>query len=70
MIDDEGGISKVFQADVTNEQSVKSAVAKIVEAFGAVHILVNIGMNCQQEEIEEELTTMQSVLAVCSAMQR
>jgi len=42
MIDEEGGISEVFQADVTNEESVKNAVAKIVQLFGTVHILVNI----------------------------
>jgi NAD(P)-dependent dehydrogenase (short-subunit alcohol dehydrogenase family) len=43
MIDAEGGISEVLQADVTDEESCKSAVEKIVEIFGTVHILVNIG---------------------------
>jgi NAD(P)-dependent dehydrogenase (short-subunit alcohol dehydrogenase family) len=43
MIDEEGGISEVIQTDVTNEDSCKAAVAKTVELFGAVHILVNIG---------------------------
>lgn len=42
MIDEEGGQSEVIQTDVTNEESCKSAVAKAVELFGAVHILVNI----------------------------
>lgn len=44
MIDVEGGISEVIQADVTDEQSCKSAVARTVELFGTVHILVNVGM--------------------------
>ncbi|KAF2107786.1 hypothetical protein BDV96DRAFT_557408 [Lophiotrema nucula] len=42
MIDEEGGVSEVIQADVTVEESCKNAVAKTVELFGAVHILVNI----------------------------
>jgi len=43
MIDAEGGISEVVQADVTNEESVRSAIAQTVKLFGAVHILVNVG---------------------------
>lgn len=43
MIDAEGGISEVVQADVTDEESCKRAVAKVVEVFGSVTILVNIG---------------------------
>jgi NAD(P)-dependent dehydrogenase (short-subunit alcohol dehydrogenase family) len=43
MIDEEGGISEVIQADVTVEESCKNAVEKTVELFGSVHILVNIG---------------------------
>lgn len=42
MIDAEGHISEVIQCDVTNEESCKAAVAKAVELFGAVHILVNV----------------------------
>ncbi|KAL7904082.1 hypothetical protein GGI35DRAFT_472642 [Trichoderma velutinum] len=42
MIDEEGGISELFVADVTDEESVKKTVAAIVERWGAVHILVNI----------------------------
>ncbi|PVH79863.1 NAD(P)-binding protein [Cadophora sp. DSE1049] len=42
MIDGEGGISEVIQTDVTDEKSCRSAVAKAVELFGTVHILVNI----------------------------
>ncbi|KAF2967346.1 hypothetical protein GQX73_g6205 [Xylaria multiplex] len=41
MIDEEGGISEVIQADVTIEESCKMAVKKTVELWGAVHILVN-----------------------------
>ncbi|RBR25046.1 uncharacterized protein FIESC28_02170 [Fusarium coffeatum] len=42
MIDEEGGISEVIQADVTQEESCKNAVDKTVEMWGALHILVNI----------------------------
>lgn len=45
MIDEEGGISEVIQADVTDEESCKNAVAKTVALFGSVNILVNIGMD-------------------------
>lgn len=43
MIDSEGGKSEAIQTDVTDEESCEKAVAKTVELFGAVHILVNIG---------------------------
>lgn len=43
MIDAEGGIAEAIQTDVTDEGSCKRAVAKTIELFGAVHILVNIG---------------------------
>jgi NAD(P)-dependent dehydrogenase (short-subunit alcohol dehydrogenase family) len=43
MIDLEGGVSEVVQADVTDEKSCKMAVAKAIELFGKVDILVNIG---------------------------
>lgn len=43
MIEEEGGMSEAIQTDVTNEESCKKAVAKTVELFGAVHILVNVG---------------------------
>lgn len=43
MIDEEGGVSEVVQADVTKEDDCRNAVAKTVELFGALHILVNIG---------------------------
>ncbi|OIW34272.1 NAD(P)-binding protein [Coniochaeta ligniaria NRRL 30616] len=42
MIDEEGGVSEVIQADVTNEESCENAVASTVKLWGAVHILVNI----------------------------
>jgi NAD(P)-dependent dehydrogenase (short-subunit alcohol dehydrogenase family) len=44
MIDAEGGISEIIEADVTSEESCRKAVAKTVELFGTVHILVNVGM--------------------------
>jgi len=43
IIDEEGGISEIIQCDVTNEESCKAAVAKTVDLWGAVHVLVNIG---------------------------
>ena len=43
MIDLEGGVSEVVQADVTDEESCKNAVAKAIDLFGTVNILVNIG---------------------------
>jgi NAD(P)-dependent dehydrogenase (short-subunit alcohol dehydrogenase family) len=43
MIDEEGGISEVIQADVTSEESCRNAVEKTIELFGKLHILVNIG---------------------------
>ncbi|KAK4508516.1 hypothetical protein PRZ48_002255 [Zasmidium cellare] len=42
MIDAEGGVSEVFQVDVTDEGSVKKAVERVVERFGRIDILVNI----------------------------
>lgn len=43
MIDEEGGVSEVIQADVTDEESCKNAVAQTVKLYGTLHILVNIG---------------------------
>jgi NAD(P)-dependent dehydrogenase (short-subunit alcohol dehydrogenase family) len=43
MIDEEGGISEVIEADVTNEESCKHAVEKTVQIFGTLNILVNVG---------------------------
>ncbi|KAI5928193.1 hypothetical protein F4810DRAFT_698823 [Camillea tinctor] len=42
MIDEEGGVSEVIEADVTIEDSCQNAVSKTVELFGTVHILVNV----------------------------
>ncbi|KYG13622.1 hypothetical protein FVEG_13894 [Fusarium verticillioides 7600] len=42
MVDEEGGISEVIQADVTSEESCKNAIDKTIELWGALHILVNI----------------------------
>ncbi|KAI3323945.1 NAD(P)-binding protein [Xylariaceae sp. AK1471] len=41
-IDEEDGISEVIQVDSTDEGSLRKAVAKTVEVFGAIHTLVNI----------------------------
>lgn len=45
MIDEDGGVSEIVQADVTDEESCKNVVAKTVQLFGALHILVNIGLS-------------------------
>ena len=42
MIDLENGTSAVIHVDVTSDSSCKAAVAKTVELFGSVSILVNI----------------------------
>lgn len=52
MIDEENGTSIVVQADVTDETSCKNAVAKTVEEWGAVHILINIGKCCFLASLE------------------
>ncbi|KUI63108.1 putative short-chain type dehydrogenase/reductase y4mP [Cytospora mali] len=44
MIDEEGGISEVVHADVTDQHSCRAAVEKTVQLFGVLHILINIGM--------------------------
>jgi len=43
MIDEEGGVAEVVQCDVTVDAECKAAVAKAVELFGKLDILVNIG---------------------------
>jgi NAD(P)-dependent dehydrogenase (short-subunit alcohol dehydrogenase family) len=45
MIDTEGGVSEVFQVDVTDEASVEKTMQKTVDVFGRLDILVNIGMS-------------------------
>ncbi|KAK3989310.1 hypothetical protein QBC44DRAFT_241708 [Cladorrhinum sp. PSN332] len=42
MIDEEGGVAEIIQCDVTVDADCKAAVAKTVELFGKVDILVNI----------------------------
>ncbi|KAG7291113.1 hypothetical protein NEMBOFW57_001123 [Staphylotrichum longicolle] len=42
MIDEEGGVAKVVQCDVTIDAECKAAVARAVELFGKLDILVNI----------------------------
>jgi NAD(P)-dependent dehydrogenase (short-subunit alcohol dehydrogenase family) len=43
MIEEEGGVAEVVQGDVTVDADCKAAVAKTVQIFGQVDILVNIG---------------------------
>jgi NAD(P)-dependent dehydrogenase (short-subunit alcohol dehydrogenase family) len=68
MIDEEGGISEVIQADVTDEESCKQAVAKTVELFGTVHILVNIGNYDFLQAIGSPLTQCLILVGVGGAM--
>jgi len=51
MIDEEGGVSEVILADVTDEESCRNAVAKTVELFGTLNILVNIGMSSSRQTL-------------------
>jgi NAD(P)-dependent dehydrogenase (short-subunit alcohol dehydrogenase family) len=53
MIDEEGGTSVVIQTDVTQEDSCRRGVAKTVQHFGTVHILVNIGKFASSSAREE-----------------
>ncbi len=43
MIEEEGGMAEVVQCDVTADAECKAAVARAVELFGKLDILVNIG---------------------------
>jgi hypothetical protein len=63
MIDEDGGISEIIQADVTAEESCKNVVAKTVELWGAVHILVNIGMS---KAVGKTIVCMHADLGPCS----
>jgi NAD(P)-dependent dehydrogenase (short-subunit alcohol dehydrogenase family) len=70
MIDEEGGISEVVQADVTKEESCKNAIDKTVELWGAVHILVNIGTSDDIHDYSHEhlLTLTIQTVGVGGAM--
>lgn len=59
MIDEEGGISEVIQADVTSEESCKAAVEKTVALWGELHILVNIGKSCGRNKMHGVLGKLQ-----------
>ena len=68
MIDEEGGISEVIQADVTSEDSCRQAVAKTVELYGAVHILVNIGSDGSSRLLRHLLTQSCRTVGVGGAL--
>ncbi|KAI1846239.1 hypothetical protein JX265_010616 [Neoarthrinium moseri] len=54
MIENEGGKAEVVQADVTVDADCKAAVARTVELFGKVDILVNIvGIGGAQGTVEK-----------------
>ena len=44
VIEKEGGIAEVLECDVTDEESCKRAVGKVVDLWGGIRILVNNGM--------------------------
>lgn len=70
MIDAEGGISEVIEADVTNEQSCQQAIKRTVQLFGTVHILVNVGTHGSNRSFYGfYLTGSQSVLVALWEMQ-
>lgn len=46
MIDEDGGILEIIQVDVIDEELCKKVVVKMVEFWGVVYILVNIGKFC------------------------
>ena len=71
MIDEEGGVSEVIEADVTNEASCRQAVERTVQLFGTVHILVNVGMDHSPILFDDQyLTSWQSELEAQWVMQR
>jgi len=58
-----GSGAQVFQADVTNEEQVLRLQKEVVEAFGAVHILINnAGINIRKQLIEFTLDEWHRVL--------
>ena len=63
MIDEEGGVSDVIQADVSSEESCKNAVARTVELYGGLHILVNIGMSRRHSQ---KLSIVEAILLTIS----
>lgn len=65
MIDEEGGVSEVIQADVTDEESCRNAVEQTVKLFGGLHILVNIG-KCFLELVGGGETLLNMFPGVCS----
>jgi NAD(P)-dependent dehydrogenase (short-subunit alcohol dehydrogenase family) len=76
-VNNAGGNARVFVADVTDEKQVRQLEGDVLEAFQAVHILVNnVGMNLRKDLIDFTLeewrtvldTNLTSVFLMCRSM--
>jgi NAD(P)-dependent dehydrogenase (short-subunit alcohol dehydrogenase family) len=72
-----GGNARVFVADVSDEKQVRQLERDVLEAFPAVHILVNnVGMNLRKDLVDFTLeewhtvvdTNLTSVFLMCRSM--
>jgi NAD(P)-dependent dehydrogenase (short-subunit alcohol dehydrogenase family) len=72
-----GGNARVFVADVSDERQVRQLERDVLEAFPAVHILVNnVGMNLRKDLVDFTLeewhtvldTNLTSVFLMCRSM--
>jgi NAD(P)-dependent dehydrogenase (short-subunit alcohol dehydrogenase family) len=58
-----GGQAQVFPADLLEEEQIRTLEAKVMEAFGGVHILINnAGMNLRKPLVEFTLEEWHRVL--------
>ena len=76
-VNNAGGNARVFVADVSDEKQVRQLERDVLEAFQAVHILVNnVGMNLRKDLIDFTLeewrtvldTNLTSVFLMCRSM--
>jgi NAD(P)-dependent dehydrogenase (short-subunit alcohol dehydrogenase family) len=76
-VNNAGGNARVFVADVSDEKQVRQLERDVLEAFQAVHILVNnVGMNLRKDLVDFTLeewrtvldTNLTSVFLMCRSM--
>jgi NAD(P)-dependent dehydrogenase (short-subunit alcohol dehydrogenase family) len=76
-VNNAGGNARVFVADVSDEKQVRELERDVLEAFHAVHILVNnVGMNLRKDLVDFTLeewrtvldTNLTSVFLMCRSM--
>jgi NAD(P)-dependent dehydrogenase (short-subunit alcohol dehydrogenase family) len=76
-VNNAGGNARVFVADVSDEKQVRQLERDVLEAFPAVHILVNnVGMNLRKDLVDFTLeewrtvldTNLTSVFLMCRSM--